>query len=264
MRLPGTVVCLFGLAAGCVAQSEKTFERTLNVNGPVRLELNTYSGGIVVTPGPAGSVHVRGILKAQKGNWFAGNVEEKINRLVANPPIAQTGNNVRVGQVKEKDLLRGVSMRLEITAPAASEVKAKADSGGIKVDGINGPVDAQTDSGGIRVSRAAANVYARADSGGIEISDSGAAVDVATDSGGIRISQTKPAAIMARADSGGVTVRLAPGSGYEIRAEADSGRVSTPGMTVRGTMSNHRKEGKVGNGGPLVDIKVDSGGIDIR
>jgi hypothetical protein len=99
---------------------------------------------------------------------------------------------------------------------------------------------------------------------GSKLATAARAVDVGTDSGGIRISQTKPAPIRARADSGGVTVKLAPGAGYEIRAEADSGRVSTPEMSVRGTISNHRKEGKVGSGGPLVDIKVDSGGIDIH
>ena len=157
---------LFVIAAGlCHAQrTDGSFERSLKVTGPVDLDLATDAGGINVVPGPAGSVHIRGILKAG-GNWFnRGDVEGRIRELEAHPPIEQNGNTIRVA-VRDPSLLKGIAMRLEIEAPAESRLRARADSGGIDVRGIRGPVDCKTDSGGIRVTDIGGEVRAAADSG---------------------------------------------------------------------------------------------------
>ena len=271
------------LAVTLTFAQEGKFERTLNVSGVVDLDLITDSGGIVVTPGPPGAVHIRGILKGQNG-WFnggAGDLEGRIRRLEQNPPIHQTGNTVQVGQTARNEL-RGISMRLEITTPPDTKLRARADSGGIRVDGIKGPVDchtdsggvearnigsevrAGTDSGGIHIRNVNGPVYARADSGGIEALEVAGSIDVQTDSGGIRLAQTKPDVIRAKADSGGAHVRLASNAGYDVRASADSGRVNVADVVVRGTISKHRTEGKVRGGGPLVDVHVSSGTVTVE
>ncbi len=274
---------IFIVAAGlCQAQrTEGSFERTLSVTGPVDLDLATDAGGINVVPGPAGSVHIRGILKAG-GNWFnRGGVEERIRELEAHPPIEQTGNSVRVA-VRDPSLLRGIAMRLEVEAPPNSRLRARADSGGIDVRGIQGPVDCKTDSGGIHAGeiggevRAAADsggihirrvngpVHAHTDSGGIEALEIAGSVDAGADSGGVRVSQTAPAAIKARTDSGGVDITLARSGGYDIRAHAGSGRITAPEVTVSGAISRHEVNGRLRGGGPLVDVQADSGNVDIR
>jgi hypothetical protein len=271
------------LAAGVLSADEQgSFEKTLTVTGPVDLDVVTDSGGITVLPGPAGSVRVHAILKAQHG-WFDSNDSEAhIRELERNPPVEQTGNRIRIGYVHGRELLRGVSMRLEIYTPRETQLRARADSGGIHVRGIHGPAECHTDSGGIEVRDVGAEVHASADSGGIRLGniggpvtarvDSGGidAIDVAggidaeADSGSIRLAQTKPAPIHAKADSGGITVRLAPGAGYDVSAGAESGSISVPEMTVRSEFSRHHVDGKVRGGGPLVNLRVDSGGIRIE
>ena len=212
---------------------EGSFDRTLTVSGPVDLDVMTASGGIDVTSGSSESLHVHAILKAE-GGWFgSGDVKKRIEELERHPPIEQSGNHVRIGYVQDRNLLKGISIRLEIQAPLATQLRARADSGGIAVDGIAGPVDCKTDSGGIHVKDVKADVHATADSGGIHLDNiTGAAyahvssggieaLDVAgsieaqADSGAIRVSQTKAAPIRAKAESGGVRVKLAPGAGYE-------------------------------------------------
>jgi hypothetical protein len=277
------LLCVIAIAAGmCYAQRVNgSFERTLKVTGPVDLDLATDAGGIVVVPGPAGSVHIRGILKAGD-NWFGiSGAESRIRELEAHPPIEQNGNTVRVA-VHDPSLLRNISMRLEVEAPPESRLRARADSGGIDVRGLKGPVDCKADSGGIHASEIAGEVRATADSGGIHIrrvngpvyahGDSGGvealeitgAVDAGVDSGGIRISQAAPAPIKARTDSGGVTIILAGTGGYDIRAHANSGRITAPEVTVRGTFSHHEINGRLRGGGPLVDVSADSGNVEIR
>jgi hypothetical protein len=107
-------------------------------------------------------------------------------------------------------------------------------------------------------------VFARVDSGGIDASEVAGALDVQADSGHITLSQTIAAPIRAKADSGGIRVRLAPGAGYDVNAESESGNISVPEMTVRSSFSRHHIEGKVRGGGPLIIVHVDSGGITIE
>ncbi|MGE5568316.1 MAG: DUF4097 family beta strand repeat-containing protein [Rhodospirillales bacterium] len=278
------LLSLFALlaAAAAFAQVPKgRFERTLRVSGPVRLDLTTDSGGISVAPGAPGTVQIRGILKGRRAP-DAAEIERRIRALERNPPIEQTGNTIRAGYVENRELLRGVSMRLEVLAPPDSSLVARTDSGGIRVEGIQGPVNAEadsggiaaagigsqvravTDSGGIEIRGVSGPVFARADSGGIEALEVGGAIDVAADSGGIRVSQTTPAPVRVRVDSGGAEVRLAPNGGYNLLVGSDSGRVDVPELAVRGTISRNRVEGTIRGGGPQVDIRVDSGNVHIE
>lgn len=277
-------VISFLLAAGLVAAADEqgSFDKSLTVSQPVDLDVTTDSGGITVTSGSSGVVHVHAILKGQHGWFNSSDVEARIRELERNPPVEQTGNHIRIGYVHDRDLLKGVSMHLEIETPSDSQVRARADSGGIHVEGIRGPADCHTDSGGIEIRNIGSEVRAAADSGGIhlsnidgpvsvhvdsggiEVKDASGRIEAQADSGGIHLSQTRPAPIHAKADSGGVTVKLAPGAGYQISAESDSGSISVPEMTLNSSFSKHHVEGKVGNGGPLVSIRVSSGNITIE
>jgi Putative adhesin len=270
-----------GTAAICTAQSEGSFDRSLAVSGQVDLDVVTDSGGITVTPGSSGSVHVHAILKPNHGWFDSGDVERRIHEIERNPPIEQNGNQIRVGYTHSRDLLKNISMRVEIQTPRETRVRARADSGGIRVEGVQGPADCHTDSGGIDLRdvgsevRAAADsggihienvkgaAYARVDSGGIEAHDIAGAIDAETDSGGIHLSQSSAAPIRAKADSGGVTVRLASNAGYDIDVASESGTISVPDVSVHGEISRRHVEGKVRGGGPMVNIRVDSGNVSI-
>ena len=270
----------FGAAVLCGAQ-EGSFDRSLSVSGNVDLDVVTDSGGITVTQGSSGSVHVHAILKAEHGWFESGDVGQQIRELERDPPVEQNGNRIRIGYVSRRDLLRHISIRFEIQTPHETALRARADSGGIRVEGIQGPADCHTDSGGIelrdvggevhasadsggiRISNVKGATYARVDSGGIEANDVAGSIDAETDSGGIHLSQTSAAPIRAKADSGGVSVRLASNAGYDINVESESGHISVPEITTHGDISHHHIEGRVRGGGPMVNIHVDSGNVTI-
>ena len=232
-------------------------------------------------PGPAGTVRVRGILKANRVRFSQGDVERRLRDLESNPPITQNGNSIRVA-ARDPHVLRDISMRLEVQAPPDSRLRARTDSGGIEVRGIKGPIDCETDSGGIHANDIDGEVRARADSGGIHIrgvngpvfahADSGGidaldvsgAVEAVVDSGGIRISQTRAAAIKAHSDSGGTDIALAGSGGYDVEAHSGSGSITAADLAVSGTVSKRHVAGKLRGGGPLVDVRSDSGRISIR
>ena len=269
------VLCFFAMTLSAAEQG--SFDRTLQVSGAVDLDAKTDSGSITVTAGSSGSLHVHAIIKADHGWFGSGDVQQRIEELERHPPVEQNGSRIRIGYVHDRNLLKDISIQFDIQTPTNTQLRAHADSGGIQVEGIKGPVDAKTDSGGIRIrdvkGEVHANadsggihldhidgaVYAKVDSGGIEADEVAGSIEAQADSGAIRLTQTQPAPIQAKTASGGVHVKLAPGAGYNLSIDTESGPIRVPAMTVRSSFSEHHAEGQVGSGGPLVQIRVESG-----
>ena len=76
--------------------------------------------------------------------------------------------------------------------------------------------------------------------------------------------QAKVAPIHAQSDSGSIRVKLASGSDYAVVAQSDDGRISIPEMNIHGNTRQHHVDGKIGAGGPLIDVSTDSSNISIN
>lgn len=250
-----------------------SFDRTLPVSGTVDLDIRSDPGGIVIRAGSTSAVHVHAVIKPVYGLLDMGVSEAAIRALEQNPPIKQTGNRIRLGYVDNP----AVSIHFEIETPRATRVHAHTSSGGIRIEGIDGPtitetssgrteirgiageVRSTTHSGSIRIDNTTGSVVAHNSSGSIDALRIDGAVDAETQSGAIRISQVNPAPIRARAHSGSIQVDLADGGGYQIDAQSHSGRVAGPVASV----DKHRLKQQIGAGGPLVDLDTHSSKIEI-
>lgn len=263
-------------------QVEGTFETVVSVTGAATLDVSVDSGLIRVRAGEAGSIGVRGIMRGRRSLFGWGGIEERIRQLESKPPVEQDGDTIRVGNVDDRWLLRGVALFLEITVPPGTRIRALSDSGDIRVEGVGAQVDceadsgdvevagvqanvrASTDSGCIRIRQVKGRVYATSDSGDIEALDIDGDIEASTDSGEIRLVQAAAGPVRAESDSGGIGVKLMPDSGYSITIETDHGRITVPEMEWREPPSQQRVHGNLRGGGPVVDLETDHGDIDIR
>jgi hypothetical protein len=239
IALAGPAVC-FGQAA------EGSFERTLKVSGELTLEVATGSGRIEVHAGNSDTVVIRGRIQANN-SWFASeSPAERVRRIEQNPPIAQDGNSIHVGQVGDLDRYDNVSISYDITVPEATQLRAAAGSGAIRAEGIKGPARVTTGSGSIDLGSIAGAVDARAGSGRILVHGLGSG-------------------IVARAGSGSVTLQLSPTAAFDLSARTGSGGIDVDHpMTMQGRLNRHRIEAKVRGGGPLVDVSTGSGAVRIN
>ncbi|MEO8098486.1 MAG: DUF4097 family beta strand repeat-containing protein [Acidobacteriota bacterium] len=185
-------ISIAALLGACIvsASDSATFDRTLTVSGPVDLDVRSDAGGIIITTGSGSSIRVHAVIKPLLGRFDLDLAEANIRALVQNPPIEQTGNHIRMGYVKDPGLLRGVTMRLEIETPRTTQVRAHTESGGIRIDGVEGPVDAQTASGRTEISSVATAVKVSGDSGAIVILSAGQ-VSLRNQSGSIRLQEIR-------------------------------------------------------------------------
>jgi hypothetical protein len=227
--------------AGCAMgpSASGSFDRTLNVSGPIRLELNNTSGDVSITGSADGKVHVHGNAHAS-GMGFE-SPEKRLNELLANPPVEQRGDTIRVGG--EMRRFRNVSVTYEIEVPHDTEVASRVLSGGQSIQNVRGPVKAEAASGSIRVSHIerqtqlstlsgsisadniADDIRANSASGTVVVSDIKGDVRISALSGSTQIS--KPGGrVEASSGSGSVDIE---GATSDVKAHAASGRVNVQG-----------------------------------
>jgi Toastrack DUF4097 len=268
------------LCAAC-DDIEGSFDRTLKVSGPVDLDIRTNSGGVRIDTGPIGTVHV--VARIRVNPWLTTDAQRRVQQIEQAPPVQQTGNTIRVGQSTDDELYRLVSISYDLTVPDATRVHAVVGSGGQIIQHVQGPVDATAGSGGVRVVQVSGDVrvtagsggvriedtpgrvQARAGSGGIEISGARSFVDARAGSGGIRIEGRPLDAWNLRTGSGGISVRVANDTPFQVDARAGSGGItSSQPVTVVGERSKNRLQGTVRGGGARVELETGSGGIRIE
>jgi DUF4097 and DUF4098 domain-containing protein YvlB len=216
------LVGVAALAPGCVVDGSPrgTFDKTLNVTGPVELNLQNRSGDVVVRAGAAGVVRIRAEVRLHDFFWDA---SSRVDRIVANPPIVQSGSVIRVGD--RSDRLRGVSITYNIEVPAKATVRLENGSGDLETSGIEGSAEMTTGSGDIRAHNIRQGIILKTGSGDIELRDAGRDVRANTGSGDILLAEVD-GDVLATTGSGDITVQR-PGGRVTLRT--GSGEVELTG-----------------------------------
>jgi hypothetical protein len=254
-----------------------SFDRTLQVSGPVELDVQNGSGSLIVRAGDSATVKIHGTIRARDG------AEQQIGELEKNPPIQQTGNSVRVGPIRDEWLQRHVSINYEILVPQQTRLRSHGGSGHQTVEGIQGPVEVLAGSGGVSIARIGGPVRAQTGSGRVELAQIQGGVDAHTGSGGIqalgvsgavnaqagsgsvKVEQVTPGTVDVHTGSGGVDLKLPNSGGYDLDAHTGSGSLTVDQpMTVRGTISRHAMRGQIRGGGSLLRVSTGSGSVRIE
>jgi hypothetical protein len=278
-----TATALLALSTSALADSQ--FERTLNVSAQPDLYVSTGSGDIHVHPGSDSAIHIVGHVHA--GGWgvFAsGDVNERIQRIVANPPIVQDGNTVRVGQTNDHELYNNISIDYEITAPASVALNLHSGSGGIELDrlgrylsassgsgdirahGVHGAAELSTGSGSIELDEeATGDVKAKSGSGSIHIHGFNGGLSAHTGSGSIEADGRLTGATSLSSGSGSLRLHLNPDAHFNLEASTGSGeiRVHFPGAPEQDRNSRHHMTAPINGGGPPLEVRTGSGEIDV-
>src|ERR1700681_2442037 len=226
IRTPQTLGVLFLTAMltaaplQIAAAVETTFDRTLTVKGPVRIELNSSSGSAEIRGSSDGQVHIHG--KATSGWSVLGSSAKDAEDAAANPPIEQVGDTIRIG--KNWSAFHNVSIEYKIEVPHDTELDANLASGGLTVDNIRGPVKAGSASGYLHVYRVDRDVQLSAASGALDVSSIGGMLRATSSSGGVRLAEVKND-IRVSAQSGSIEISN-PGERVDASTVSGSVRIS--------------------------------------
>jgi hypothetical protein len=294
------ILCVLVGTTLAVASEQGRFEKTLTVSSGADLEVFTRSGDVVVRSGPAGSIAIVG--KIHVGDrWFNGGKKAEIQGIEQNPPIAQTGNHVRIDYVNMRD----VAIDYEITAPSDTRVHTKSGSGDQTIEGMQAGVEIETGSGDVRLRDLAGDLRVHTGSGNVEARGAAGPIEARAGSGDIRIEENSKGDVSVETGSGNIDVRGVDGG---LRVSAGSGDVTVDGKpasswsvktgsgnaqlrvpeqaafdvdistssgsvevahpvttTIQGRVQEERKSirGKVNGGGPEISVHTGSGDVRV-
>jgi DUF4097 and DUF4098 domain-containing protein YvlB len=261
-RIPLTAVCLLALtfALGCQVGPAATgsFDRTLNVSGPVRIELSNASGDVQIVGSADGKVRVHGEVRAS-GLGFD-SPQRRVNEITADPPVEQRGSTIRIG--KDMRGLRHVAISYQIEVPHETEVSSTLASGSQSVRQIQGPIKTTTASGSLRADHIDREVRLRSVSGSVDAFDIGDDVDASSVSGSVDVRNSK-GEVHSRAASGAIRITK---PGGRVEADAASGSVEIIG--ANNDVRAHAVSGRVsvqGNPGANCywELKTISGSVEL-
>jgi DUF4097 and DUF4098 domain-containing protein YvlB len=259
-RIAWVLVLMLPLNVGCVYASESatgSFERSLNVSGPIELEVTTGSGNIALRAGDSSTVRVTATIRARDDSRRG--AEEKIKALESNPPVEQSGQLIRIGRIDDPELRRHVSISYELVVPFETRLRSKTGSGNESIDGIRGPVEASTGSGNISITNVSDTIAVKTGSGRIDLDSAKGAVRANTGSGSINarriaggfvggtgsgdvaLEQTAPGEVDIQTGSGGVDVGGVQGP---LRVRTGSGRITAAGQPS-GAWNLHASSGNI-------------------
>jgi hypothetical protein len=264
LAMSAWALCGCGLDISAQAQARGMFERTLTVNAPVELHVQTGSGNIQIRTGDANRVHIIGRVSAG-GRRDDIDPAERIKQVEAAPPVQQTGSVVRIGDTGDDPRYRNVSISYEILVPVNTQITSLSGSGNQTIGSIDGAVRAQTGSGNILIERTGGSLFAQTGSGNIQVNAVGGEIRAQTGSGNIEVRQTTKAEVTAKTGSGDVNLTLPPDAAFTLDARTGSGSIdSAQPMTIQGTSRRNHVQGVVRGGGNTVSITTGSGSIRIR
>lgn len=207
-------------ACGFGPTEHGSFDRTLDVSGPLRLELATASGAVRITGTTENRVHIHGDVSAGS---FLGSAKEELDKVISSPPIEQHTGVIRIG--KSVNTFRNTSIAYTIEVPRETELSVSAASGSQEIQNVRGPVNLDSASGSVRVENVERTVTIKSASGSIRLQNLGDDARVSSASGGIEINSVK-GDLRAHALSGSISI-AAPGG--RVEAETASGSVTVVG-----------------------------------
>jgi DUF4097 and DUF4098 domain-containing protein YvlB len=225
------------------ASTKGNFSLTLNVSGPVDLDIQSGSGNIHVHRGPSGAVQINAVIEARGSD-----AQAHIQAIESNPPIEQQGNTIKVGHLKDSVHFRDISISYEVTVPEQTSIVSRAGSGDEFIESITGPARVSAGSGNLRLSEIAQEIHADAGSGDITLTSCGGALHlqagsgsvtatgaahgatVSSGSGDVRVTQIGPGDDDLESGSGSIQLDGADGA---VSASTGSGDVTIQGKPAR-------------------------------
>lgn len=269
------------LLSSSALAADGNFERTLKVNGPVLLGIDTESGNIHVSPGPANTVHISAHVHSSNSFFGGGSADDRVKQVVSNPPINQAGNIISLGHNFH---MNNISIDYEITAPRGSDLRATSGSGDIRVNDNGGPVQLKTGSGNVTgtglsdhvqletgsgnvdaTMLSAADVKAQTGSGDIHLKNVQSGLWAHTGSGNLDVSGKPLSAWKLETGSGDITVDTG-GAPLSLNATTGSGDIAYTAGNFKQASSESKEHvvGDANGGGSPVRATTGSGNIHIK
>jgi hypothetical protein len=147
------------------------------------------------------------------------------------------------------------------------EVEATTSNGSIEVNELSGSATLKTSNGRVRADGVRGNFSATTSNGSMDVTieelDAGRTLELVSSNGTVTAALRKfnNNPITVRTSNSSINVKLPEGVNADVRASTSNGSISSDFDVVTRTSSKNRLDGRMGNGGALLDLTTSNGTV---
>lgn len=294
LGLAGCDLDLEGIASG--NREEERFHYSYDFKPGSRLLVDNYNGAVEITAWEQPKIEIDGARFASTRERLQ-QVKVDISRgadsvsIRTVPPLERSGNTgarytIRLPKQAVLELIKSSNGSLRVTgtegnatlrttngsvrvASITGTVSASSSNGAIEFVDLNGPATARTTNGRIRMEEIQGPMEASTTNGGIVASMTRSTDErkmrFSTSNGSIELRLPAPLRndVRASTSNGSIEIKLPASASFQVAARTSGSSIRTD-FPIEGEVTKKRIEGKVGGGGPLLDLSTSNGSISLE
>lgn len=183
-----------------------------------RIDLNSFNGSVEIIGTDTNTVEVTGHKHASE--------QSDLGRIQVE--AVQEGNAVRIRATRptEPNWKCNCGVTFTIRTPRRTELSmVRSSNGGIRVEGIEGPVNLHTSNGGLKLSQVKGRIDAKTSNGGIDLNSVEGSVSVTSSNGAITVDNVR-GSLKANTSNGAIRGRIVDTVGGEpIQMSSSNGTI---------------------------------------
>lgn len=193
----------------------------------------------------------------------------RLPRKVNLDRIESSNGSVRIENIDGPARLRTSNGSVRVWS-VNGDLEAVTSNAGIEVNSFTGAASLKTSNGRIRAEGIRGNFDAQTSNSSMDVTiaqlDSGRPVRLASSNGSINVAFEKWNAneVVAHTSNASINLRLPEGVNAELKARTSNGSITTDYEVATTEVSKSRLDGKIGSGGPLLDLTTSNGAIRIQ
>jgi DUF4097 and DUF4098 domain-containing protein YvlB len=234
------------------------FQKSFPLSQNGSFSLKNTNGYIHVSTWTKGEVEIKAVKIAKRR-------KEDLDRVRIE--VDARADSVSVDTVYEKRWNLRVHVDYDIKVPEGVRLeKVRSTNGDIELSGRFADVKASTTNGDLKLEGASGHIVLSTTNGGIKASEVKGPVDAHTTNGSILIDlRSVESGIDAETTNGSITLKAGAELNAELRAHTTNGRIRTDfPITIQGLVQSRKTvEGKLGSGGPTIDLRTTNGSITL-
>lgn len=222
---------------------------------------------IEVVPGD-GAIRIRTIRPVERNCNCGAKYVLRVPRKVMLDRIETSNGSLRLESLQGEGRVRTSNGSLRV-ADFQGALEATTSNGSLEISDYNGNATLKTSNGRIRGARLRGRIDATTSNGAIDVTvtdpAAGLPLKFTTSNGSINLAVDKWAntGLVARTSNASITLRLPEGVNAQLEASTSNGSINSEFEVATTQVSKRRMEGRIGSGGPLLDLATSNGGIRV-
>ncbi|MCK4967110.1 DUF4097 family beta strand repeat protein [bacterium] len=276
----------FNYSLGFAETAEKDFNKTISFIEGGTIDIGSVNGSITIDSWDKKDVDIKAKLKV-KGEYADEIIDEvKIKTEIEGSTLSIGVDYPDFDDVSFWDIIRGrrkprISVSFRFKVPRISNIDAHSTNGGIKINDIEGSVLSRSTNGSIEANKIVGdtelkttngristfdiigNVKAKTTNGSINLDNNTGSVEARTTNGSISAEILKlEKDVICRTTNGSVNVKIHKDINADFVGKTTNGKIYTDfPILIQGEISKNRIEGKINDGGRLINLRTTNGNI---